>query len=171
MSIGRTTVPLMVSNKLGLVVSLQVTVVGLDTEPPNPAELNCSGIMPVWPGATSRSHLPELVQPHPGLTSVIWSVAVPVFVTMKSCLTNSPLFAFPKSNSVLWNSIFGVPAVDAGAGGSAQVAQHPIIIAVIPIEEYVMFILGTDNLSHTPKPARQSRAIALHFCPPFAPAA
>src|SRR6516164_4497498 len=87
--------------------SLQMMVAVLATAPANPPELNWRGTAPVLPGCTNRSHTPALVHPQPGFTSITSSVAVPVLVNRKLCLTDSPQAILPKSNTVDPNSIRG----------------------------------------------------------------
>src|SRR6266498_2131487 len=96
MSMGFQTVPVICRMTLDRPGSVHETVADLVTIPPKLAELNCSGIRPVLPGSTFLSHVPAVVQPQPGRTSVISRVEVPVFVKMKSCRTSSPELTFPK---------------------------------------------------------------------------
>src|SRR5262245_33560147 len=114
-SIGFQIVPVISSVTLDRPGSLQVTVVDLVTLPLKLAELNWRGIWPVSPGLICRSQVPAVVQPHPGRTAVISSNALPVLVNTKSCLTNSPALALPKSKTRLANSIRG-PEVDGAPG-------------------------------------------------------
>src|SRR6266536_5484912 len=105
-SIGFHTVPLICRTTLDCPGSLHVTVADFVTMPPKLAELNCSGMTPVLPGSTRLSHSPAVVQPHPGRTAVISSVALPVLVKMKSWRTNSPALTLPKWYTLVSNSIF-----------------------------------------------------------------
>lgn len=68
------------SMTVGLAGSLQVTVTVLLMFPLKLPPLNWIGILPVPPGAISRSQVPAVVQPHPGRTSESTSVALPVLV-------------------------------------------------------------------------------------------
>ena len=118
-SIGFHTVPVICSTTLGLPGSLHVTVADLLTAPPILAELSWRGIVPVLPGSTCLSQLPAVVQPHPGRTSLISSVASPTFVNTKSCRTTSPELTLPKLKTSVANSILG-PAVGAGGSGIGE---------------------------------------------------
>src|SRR6185436_1177107 len=100
------------------------------TPPPKPVELNWRGMAPVLPGSTRRSQLPAVVQPHPGRTSVISSVAVPVLVNTKACLTTTPALVLPKSNTVASNSILG-PEV-AGWATVAAAGSDEILVWARP---------------------------------------
>src|SRR5580765_520630 len=131
-SIGFQTVPAISSTTLDLPGSLQVTVADFVTLPLKLAELNWSGMTPVLPGMTFRSHVPAVVQPQPGRKSVISNKALPVLVNTKLCLTSSPALTLPKSKTRLANSTLGpeVPGVevagfvsDGGVGAPAW-ARH-----------------------------------------------
>src|SRR6266540_2301964 len=118
-SIGFHTVPVICSTTLDLPGSLQVTVVDMVTAPPKLEELNWRGMVPVLPGSTCLSQLPAVVQPHPGRTSLISSVAVPTLVNTKSCRTNSPEVTLPKLKTLVANSILG-PEVSTGDSGAGE---------------------------------------------------
>src|SRR6266545_6683318 len=91
---------------------------------------------PVLPGLTCRSHVPAVVQPHPGRTSVICSKAIPELVNTKSCRTNSPALTLAKSktwvaNSILGPDVSGAPAADFVPNGEEEAsgcARHKAII-------------------------------------------
>src|SRR3954462_6939288 len=93
-SIGRHTVPVICRTMFECAASSLVTVATFVTFPPNPVELNCNGMEPVLPGSTVLSQVPAVVQPQPGLTSRMFSVAEPVLVKTKECFTTSPDFTF-----------------------------------------------------------------------------
>ena len=80
--------------------SLQITLADFVTVPLKLAELNWRGMAPVLPGSTCLSQFPAVVQPHPGRTSLISKMSVPMFVNTKSCRTVSPEVTLPKSNTV-----------------------------------------------------------------------
>src|SRR5947208_16496566 len=95
--------------------SLDVTVAPLETVPLKLAGLKARGILPVLPGSIFLSHVPAVVQPQPGRTSVISSVALPVLVTMKSCCGLSVGATFPKLKLISENVARGPELVSAGA--------------------------------------------------------
>src|SRR6185503_15859609 len=118
-SIAFQTVPLIWSTTFDRLGSLQVTVACFITTPPKLAELNWSGIEPVLPGSTFLTQVPAVVQPHPGRTSLISRVAVPMLVKTNECVTTSPVLTLPKSYTISANSIRG-PELSVFARGAAD---------------------------------------------------
>src|SRR5258706_7938661 len=79
-SIGFQTVPLSCSPNDGWLLSVEATVTVLKTAPLKLALLNCTGMVPVWPGSTLCVQSPAVVQPQEGCTWVTSSTSVPMLV-------------------------------------------------------------------------------------------
>src|SRR5437867_9420423 len=106
---------------LACAASLHVTVAPLEIGPLKFPGLNWRGILPVFPGSICLSQAPAVVQPQPGRTSVISSMALPVLVKMKSCWGLSVGLTLPKLKLVSANWMCAPFVVAAGAfvGGVA----------------------------------------------------
>src|ERR1041384_7006040 len=78
------------------------------------------GIDPLLPGSTVLDHSPAAVQPQVGCTLLIASVWLPTLVKKNSCLTTSPPFTLPKSNSGVANRIRGPDTTEGATATAAE---------------------------------------------------
>src|SRR5512141_3460230 len=92
---------------LGLLLSLDVTVMVLLFWPVRPLVSNVTSIWPVPPGGISLVLRAAAVHPQEVRTWSMTSGAVPVFFTVNAWVSLSPSVAVPKSFTALSNSILG----------------------------------------------------------------